>query len=479
LAFSHAAKASKKTRIWRELFENFTSFGDNVLFMDVDTLMLQSPFEAFESDFHLGLTRKFGKWPLNSGVIFAKKSKKTVDFFRKWNETTELIINSTEMNSEAERLSGGADQHSIICLLNIDASIKDFTKEFAYDSDSRLNIQFLDCSVFNQTQSVPLSEEVKVIHFKAGWHKILLSKARYTRNRSKKTSLEFHNIWKGHYENSKYQIFKAIGNASWQDTDTFTKIESVHREEGDFYNSELALISSLLRIFELTTVFESVREKGGSAFSLSDFLDNQQNSKFVITAYIGNLASDFPKVPLKSFQKIQIKDGHASSMLNRIISEEVSGIIDYAVIFDAQKSLRALCLAARLVRSKNPPSLIFIRDIRNFQDGRTSILRFLCEIFFDRVFFSDIFAFPPEVINSDLKIVHRMREKRILTSHPSRNGSSPARSFGPTLAVILPTEQDKSVLRSLIKRPFKSAGLISKEILRFIAQEHISRFKRI
>ena len=62
---THAAKASKKIYLWWQLLENSVSYGDNAAFLDIDTIIVQSPFEVFASVGDLALTRKLGKWQPN------------------------------------------------------------------------------------------------------------------------------------------------------------------------------------------------------------------------------------------------------------------------------------------------------------------------------------------------------------------------------------------------------------------------------
>lgn len=297
---THAAKASLKTKLWHELLMKNVSIGDDAVFLDIDTIMVASPFAVFENCGDLALTRRPGKWPLNSGVIFVKKSEMTLNFFEKWNLTTESIINSKALNREAEVSNGGADQHAIIELLNLSKIIRDEDSDFCYNEAFRIEIKLLECSKYNQTESVPFDDEIKIIHFKAGWHEILLANTKYTRNRPASTSKELHNLWRGYYAKSKLKLYKAIYDESWLDDEISSAVARIQYEERGIYNSELVLVCSMLKIFGINHILESGRARGHSTIVLSEFLQTTLNSKVI--------SIDFEKILILIFLKRDFKD---------------------------------------------------------------------------------------------------------------------------------------------------------------------------
>jgi hypothetical protein len=475
---THAANASKKTQIWRDLLEQHVSNGDNAIFMDIDTLLLESPFEVFNSDEDIFVTRKSGKWPLNTGVIFVKKTDSVQNVFRNWHESTERIITSPRLNEVAERMSGGADQHSLMELLEIQEIIRNKDRHDAFCSVYSLRIKFLNCSQYNETESVPFTEDLKVIHFKAGWHKILISKSKYTRNRPAKTSTEFHNIWNGYYSKSKLRLYSKIYGRAWLEKEIIAMITDLEYEDRGIYNSELVLICSLMKMCGIKNVFESGRARGHSTYVLSEYLSKEINSKLVSVDYERNSDTEFSEERLSGYTATLLKYGHANVLFKDVISSEIPRSLNYAVLLDGPKSLNALYLAARFIKSKHCPSVIFIHDMRRYEGGaKPSFHRFLCQTLFDRVFFSDDFDISPEVIAADQSVFIQRGVNSRISNQPYVKNFLPTGSYGPTLAIILPSQRDKKVLTRLLLWPCMNAIESFQQLIRFLVQGQIFRIR--
>jgi hypothetical protein len=475
---THAANASKKTHIWRELLEHQVSNGDRALFMDIDTIMLGSPFEVFNSSEDIFVTRKSGKWPLNTGVIFVKKMPSTLELFQNWHDKTETIISSRNLNREAEKMSGGADQYSLMELLQIHEAIRDTAKQDAFSSKFTLRIKFLNCSQYNETESVPFTKDLRIIHFKAGWHRILLSESKYTKNRPAKTSAEFHRIWKGYYSKSKIRMYNTLYEKAWMEKEIISKITDLRYEDRGIYNSELVLICSMMKMCELNTVFESGRARGHSTYVLSEFFREQIDSKVVSVDYERNIDTEFSERRLAPYTNTKLIYGHANVLLKEIVENEIPYDLGYAVLLDGPKSINAIYLAVRLIRSRHCPSIIFIHDMRRFEGGeKPSFHRFLCQTLFDRVFFSDHFEISPEVISADRSVFIQKESGRNDSNEPYVKNFLPTGSYGPTLAVILPSQRDKKILKRFLFWPFANTLDSSKQLIRFLVQGHLFRIR--
>lgn len=141
--------------------------------------------------------------------------------------------------------------------------------------------------------------------------------------------------------------------------------------------------------------------------------------------------------------------GDANYILKKIVRKKFSQSDTYAVLLDGPKSFNALYLTAKLIRSKTPPAVIFIHDMRKIEkDGKFSLQRYMCSAIFDRVFFSDEFQIKPMV---------KMCDESIFLSTDTtwlNNVNSPnflfRESYGPTLAVIVPTLLDRHVLKKFL-----------------------------
>jgi hypothetical protein len=478
---SHAANASQKINTWFQLFDLHTKENDQILFLDIDTLMIKSPFEIFTSDIDLVLTRKKGRWPLNSGVLFVCKNANTQTIFYNWLILTNKIISSMHLNSQAEASYGGADQDALIKTLGISKCINNFdldTYMYAY-LESNVKIKFVNCEEYNQTESAKITPLTKIIHYKAGWHNILINGARYTKNRPKSSSFEFHQIWKNCYTQAKNHLYESVYKKSWEQEDLIKEISEIKYLPRGIYNSEMLLMISVLKFLNVETVLESRRARGHSTQLISKLLQNDDSHKSLISLdFKKDSDSEYAEINLAQYPKTKLIYGDANFILKKIVRKKFSQSDRYAVLLDGPKSFNALYLTAKLIRYKIPPVVLFIHDMRKFQkDGKFPLQRFMCSVIFDRVFFSDEFQIKPMV---------RMCDESIFLLDDTtqlNNVNSPnflfRESYGPTLAVIIPTMLDRHVLKKFLIWPVLQFYNIYSTLSKFILRSIFNRLRMI
>jgi hypothetical protein len=478
---SHAANASQKINTWFQLFDLHTKENDQILFLDIDTLMIKSPFEIFTSDIDLVLTRKKGKWPLNSGVLFVCKNANTQTIFYNWLILTNKIISSVHLNSQAEASYGGADQDALIKTLGISKCIIDFdldTYIYAY-LKSKVKIKFVNCEEYNQTESAKITPLTKIIHYKAGWHNILINGARYTKNRPKSSSFEFHQIWKNCYTQAKNNLYESVYKKSWEQEDLVKEVSEIKYLPRGIYNSEMLLMISVLKFLNVQTVLESGRARGHSTQLISKLLQNDDLHKSLISLdFKKDSDSEYAETNLAQYPKTKLIYGDANSILKKIVRKNFSQSDRYAVLLDGPKSFNALYLTAKLIRSEIPPVVLFIHDMKKIEkDGKFSLQRYMCSVIFDRVFFSDEFQIKPMV---------RMCDKSIFLLNDTtwlNNVNSPnflfRESYGPTLAVIVPTLLDRHVLKKIFIWPVFQFYSIYSTVSKFILLSIFNRLRMI
>jgi hypothetical protein len=478
---SHAANASQKIKTWFQLFDLHTKENDQILFLDIDTLMIKSPFEIFTSDIDLVLTRKKGKWPLNSGVLFVCKNANTQTIFYNWLILTNKIISSVYLNSQAEASYGGADQDALIKTLGISKCIIDFdldTYIYAY-LKSNVKIKFVNCEEYNQTESAKITPLTKIIHYKAGWHNILINGARYTKNRPKSSSFEFHQIWKNCYTQAKNILYESVYKKSWEQEDLVKEVSEIKYLPRGIYNSEMLLMISVLKFLNVETVLESGRARGHSTQLISKLLQNDDLHKSLISLdFKKDSDSEYAETNLAQYPKTKLIYGDANFILKKIVRKNFSQSDRYAVLLDGPKSFNALYLTAKLIRSKIPPVVLFIHDMKKIEkDGKFSLQRYMCSVIFDRVFFSDEFQIKPMVRMCD--------ESIFLLSDTTwlNNVNSPnfifRESYGPTLAVIFPTLLDRHVLKKIFIWPVFQFYSIYSTVSKFILLSIFNRLRII
>lgn len=176
-------RISSKVHSWCRAVEEHASESDLCL-ADVDTLVLRdvTPFLAKDSA-DVIFTHKPDRTALNTGVILAHGTPATVAFFRAWRDRTLAIIGDPELYRQANDYSlgyGAADQMALWQMLSYERGRSEYTIEAGGE---KVSLRAEPCSVLNETNSLPVTEEKHILHYKSGWQPILLQGRPFTRNR--------------------------------------------------------------------------------------------------------------------------------------------------------------------------------------------------------------------------------------------------------------------------------------------------------
>jgi hypothetical protein len=189
-------RISSKVFCWsRAVGENA---GENALVLcDSDTLVRRdlSPFFA-QGDADVIFTTKPESAPLNSGVMLARGGPAATEFFRAWRDATIAILRTPAECAKANDSKhpyGGADQMSLYQLLDYTREREIFTfrgtaEHGAAPMEVRLRAE--PCARLNETNSRPLTDEIHIVHYKAGWQSILLDGRPFSRFRPRTESWE-------------------------------------------------------------------------------------------------------------------------------------------------------------------------------------------------------------------------------------------------------------------------------------------------
>ena len=140
--------------------------GDAVAFLDADTMVLRPLEAAFAEEFDVAYTARDGKWPVNSGVVFARVSGHVVGFFAAWRGLTEWVLDDVERNQVAVDHFGGADQAALMMAVAM------------HRGNAALKFVALPGSVWNETRCRTDVESVAIAHLK-GCLQLLLRQRDY------------------------------------------------------------------------------------------------------------------------------------------------------------------------------------------------------------------------------------------------------------------------------------------------------------
>lgn len=167
-------RVSSKAFVWELALAKECS--DNFVFLDVDTVVLSSLGELFETnDSDIFFCVKPTAVPINAGVMFAKGSAKMYKFLKTWNDETKKIFESEELSLEsAKKPYAGADQMSLYQLIGYENGRVDFDRDIG---GAKIAFKAVGCDKYNHTFATPLDDSVKIVHFKGDWNSKLLNGA--------------------------------------------------------------------------------------------------------------------------------------------------------------------------------------------------------------------------------------------------------------------------------------------------------------
>ena len=170
--------------------------GEVVVFLDADTLVRADISEFLECDFDILITRKDEHPPINTGVVAVRVSDRTKALLRRWRDDTSSIVEDATARGRAIKIGGGFDQYTLLQLMGIPEGEAPPHGVFRVNTPvGQITFHGAKCDVLNQTNSVPLSHNAKILHYKGAWRWILLNGKRFTKRRTYEQSAEMYWLW--------------------------------------------------------------------------------------------------------------------------------------------------------------------------------------------------------------------------------------------------------------------------------------------
>lgn len=154
------------------------------LVVDCDMLVRHDPFDLFRPDDGILFTTRDGAWPINGGIIGMRDplDPAVSRFFHRWAERIVEIASDPTLVAIARSVKepyGHVDQMAFAQTIEYERGRKNFTVP---DCDG-LQARAVDGYVLNETRSIPVNPETRILHFKGGWHPILLDGRTFSRYR--------------------------------------------------------------------------------------------------------------------------------------------------------------------------------------------------------------------------------------------------------------------------------------------------------
>ncbi len=176
-------RISSKVLCWARGAAEFAGEAE-LVFCDSDTLVRRDVAWAFAGEGDVIFTTKPEAVPLNTGVMLARGGAATTAFFQAWCAETVRILQTPELFAQANDQSqpyGGTDQMSLHQMLG-------YSRDRALYKVGDATLRAEPCARLNETNSRALTDEICVVHYKAGWQAILLRGRPFSRFRPRAES---------------------------------------------------------------------------------------------------------------------------------------------------------------------------------------------------------------------------------------------------------------------------------------------------
>jgi len=243
-------KIPLRLRYWLKGSELYPD--ETLCFLDCDTALRAGISSFIDDTFDVLYTWKDESVRLNGGVIIVNNNAAARAFMRKWLELTEETVNDQDKLRIAIRMNGGGSQHALATLIDT----RDYGPCVEREIDGeKIRFKGVHCRYLNETRSCPITRDTRIIHYKAGWHPILIKGASFTEYRPEEACREMLDYWDNLYRDS-------IGNS----VKCFA-VKSFARHEGaagrDNWTAETAGLYSIITDFSVDTLIVIGKEKAG------------------------------------------------------------------------------------------------------------------------------------------------------------------------------------------------------------------------
>lgn len=196
-AYPAAMAAALKPLILADYLASPTLAGP-ALVVDCDMLVRRDPFDLFRAGDGILFTTRDGVWPINGGIIGIRDphDPAVARFFRRWADRIAAIARDPALVAVARSEKhpyGHVDQMAFAQTIGYERDRRDFVVP---ECDG-LKARAVDGYVLNETRSMAINPNTRILHYKGGWHPILLDGHTFTRNRPMRDGLEmFQAYWR-------------------------------------------------------------------------------------------------------------------------------------------------------------------------------------------------------------------------------------------------------------------------------------------
>jgi len=419
-------KISRKLNYWLQACKLFPD--TKIVFIDTDTLVLKSIENLISGSYDFLFTWKDEVYPINTGVIAVRNGKRVLPIITEWVTRIEKIISNQQDLNLALVRSGAADQHAlreIIGYINYD---RPFIRQI---NGEEYLFRGVNCQLLNETNCSVISEDTHVIHYKGGWHPLILEKKGYSVNRPKERCQEMHLKWLDMTEQVEKLLCETLViNSVKEGYEKFKAILPSYEERG-ILNSEMLAVCAISEALKVDIIIESGRCRGQSTLVLAKYFSGSQVKIISIELERDNNA-DFAEIRLEGFENTQLLYGNSLDLIPEICRNCSDQKI--ALLIDGPKGKIAIDLITDIFKANDNVPVAFLHDTRKGSDARR-----ITEQLFLRRYYTDYEKYIENFSNLDDSCLPQSGSP--ITTHtwrPYHKGEDLIESYGPTLAILFP-----------------------------------------
>jgi hypothetical protein len=356
-------KIPLKLRHWLGACEKYPD--ETLYLLDCDTVICSDICNFTDGDYDVLYTWKNEIFALNTGVIILKNKNKVRKFMKHWLELTENIIGNPTDFQNAIKVNGGISQHALSQILKTKNHNGIIERNVAGE---RIRFKGVECKYLNETNCVPIAEETGIIHYKGGWHPILLEGKNFSKNRPEKDCKEMFEYWQQLYKKISSNSVKQFVSTSCLRHKEHLKYILDSPGKLSMLNSIMLTVYSVVRDLDIDVVIEIIGRK---------------------EQYIEILSEYFKNTPFKTISiKINYeKKRNANNLIRKIVSKHRKSKV--ALLFYGEEIKKEIKICKRVLSNFPGVTVSFFLNIRKTKKDIPYSNRSIIEKSFDRVFFTN------------------------------------------------------------------------------------------
>lgn len=419
-------RLAKKVDCWQAACKLYP---DNPLcFIDCDALLVKPIGGFLTANVDVLYTWKDEPFPLNLGVLLVRDGRTGQPVLEEWGARTKRIVTDRNALSKALALSGDASQHAfreMIGFVNYDNLVG--------RSIRGRNIVFkgVPCRLLNETNSVPITDDTHIIHYKAGWHPILLDGADFSEYRAERASSEMYDFWvKTAAQANAHVAREFVTRACRAHVKTFSQVLGPYEERG-ILHSEMLAVCAVCDELNVDVIIESGRCRGQSTLMLARYFSGR-TTRIISVDLDRDENAVGAEERLAPYDSVELLYGDSRARIPKLVQR--FGGERCALLLDGPKGEAAVSLVKEALGKSGSVVVTFFHDARP-----PSPIRDIVQSLFARVYLTDDEEYVETY--SFLDDLCKPKPGVPITTHswrPYMKGDDPIQSYGPTLAIVFP-----------------------------------------